>query len=155
MNKPSIVIDASIVAKWLLADEEDLIASRIQKDFAARSVFVAAPAFIFYEINNLLKSAVLSKRLSAQEAVKLYEAFLDLEFIVYWSKQLLKMTLQKALKVNISSYDACYVVLAEYLQIPLYTADEKLIKKAASKFVLPLSAYPLLFSSCGLPPWEG
>ncbi|OGE25856.1 hypothetical protein A3C26_01920 [Candidatus Daviesbacteria bacterium RIFCSPHIGHO2_02_FULL_39_12] len=142
MNKLSIVIDASVAAKWLLADEEDLIASCIKKDFAKRSISVAVPAFIFYEINNLLRSAVLSKRLSVDRAVNLYEAFLDLDFTVYWSKQLLKMTLQRAIEVNISSYDAGYVVLAEILQIPLYTANGKLIKKASTKLVLPLNDYP-------------
>jgi predicted nucleic acid-binding protein len=31
---------------------------------------------------------------------------------------------------NISAYDAAYVCLAESLQIPLYTTDEKLSKSA-------------------------
>lgn len=140
MNK-SILIDASVVAKWLLPDEEDLMADSIKRDFAKRIIAISVPAFIFYEINNLLKSAVLRRRINAKDAISLYGDFLDFEFTVYWSRQLLKAALEKALEFNISSYDASYVVLAEYLQIPFYTTDAKLVKKASSKLVKLLENY--------------
>lgn len=134
MNK-SIIIDASVIAKWLLPDEEDYAADIIKKGFASREISISVPALIFYEVNNLLKSAVLSGRLDAKKAVSLYEAFLDFDFIICSSKPLLKAALRKALELNISSYDASYIVLAEHLQIPFFTADEKLVKKASSGLV--------------------
>ena len=140
MNK-SIVIDASVCAKWLLPDEKDATADLIKKEFAQRVMSISVPVFIFYEVNNLLKSAILSGRLDAKEAINLYEAFLDLDFIVYSSKQLLKSILKKAIELNISSYDASYVSLAEFLQIPLYTADQKLVKKTSNKLVRSLEDY--------------
>lgn len=136
-----IVIDASIVAKWLLPDETNLHADLIKKEFAKRDISIAVPSFIFYEVNNLLKSAFLSDRIDHKTAISLYEAFLKFDFIVHLSKQLLKVALKKAIELNISSYDASYVVLAEYLQIPFYTADEKLVQKAKNKLVLSLSRY--------------
>lgn len=141
MNK-SIIIDASIAAKWLLPDEEDFAAHLIKKEFAERIISISVPVFIFYEVNNLLKSAILNDRLDVKRAVSLYEAFLDCDFTIYSSKLLLKATFKKAVGLNISSYDASYVVLAEHLQIPLYTADEKLVKKASSSLVKVLSDYP-------------
>lgn len=140
MNK-STVIDASVVAKWLLPDEEDLTADAVKEDFAKRIIAISVPAFIFYEINNLLKSAVLSGRINAKDATRLYGNFLDFEFSVYWSRQLLKAALEKALEFNISSYDASYVALAEYLQVPFYTADAKLVKKVSGKLVRLLENY--------------
>lgn len=140
MNK-FIVIDASVVAKWLLPDEEDLIAELVREGFAKRIIAISVPAFIFYEINNLLKSAVLSGRINAKEATRLYGDFLDFDFTVYWSKQLLKAALERALELNISSYDASYVVLAEFLQIPFYTADQKLVKKSSNKLIRLLDEY--------------
>ena len=50
MNK-SIIIDASVVAKWLLPDEANPIADLIKEDFAKRIISIAVPAFIFYEVN--------------------------------------------------------------------------------------------------------
>ena len=140
MNK-SIIIDASVVAKWLLADEQDFTADLIRKEFAKKAVSISVPSLLFYEVNNLLKSAILSRRINIKNAIGLYEAFLDFDFTVYSSKQLYKATLMKALEYNISSYDASYVILAEYLQIPFYTADEKLVKKASSKLVKLLDDY--------------
>ena len=140
MNK-SIVIDASVAAKWLLPDEEDFSANLIKEEFAKRAISISVPVFIFYEVNNLLKSAILSSRLDVKGATSLYKAFLDIDFTVYWSKHLLKTALEIAVELNISSYDANYIVLAEYLQIPFYTADEKLVKIASSKLVRPLVAY--------------
>lgn len=138
----TIVIDASVVAKWLLPDEQDnAAAGRIKEDLVDRTLLVAVPVFIFYEVNNLLKSAALSSRIDIQKAVEAYEGFLNLELSVYSSKEILKNTLDKAFKLDISSYDASYIALAEYLQIPFYTADEKLIKKSESKWVKNLREY--------------
>ncbi len=140
MNK-SIIIDASVIAKWLLPDEEDFVANIIKEAFASRAISVSVPILIFYEVNNLLKSAVLSGRIDVKRAVSLYEAFLDFDFIICSSKPLLKATLRKAVELNISSYDASYVALAETLEVPFYTADEKLVKKASSNLVKGLDEY--------------
>lgn len=140
MNK-SIIIDASVVAKWLLPDEENFTANLIKAEFAKNAISISIPNFIFYEVNNLLKSAILTGRLDIKRASSLYEAFLDFDFTVYWSKQLLKATLKRAFELKISSYDASYVCLAEHLQIPFFTADEKLVKKASSSLVKVLNDY--------------
>lgn len=127
--KKVIIIDASIAAKWLLPDEDDFIADTIKRAFGNRQVEIAVPLFIFYEVNNLLKSAALSDRISFKDSLDFYENFLNLNFNIHSSKLLLKNTLQTALEFEISSYDASYVALSEYLQIPFYTADLKLLKK--------------------------
>ncbi len=136
-----IIIDASVVAKWLLDDEKSLQADKIKEEFLNNSVTIQAPTVIYYEINNLLKSSAISQRISSLKAVKVYQDFLDLDFTTYSSKELLADTLNKALELNISSYDASYIALAEYLKVSLYTADEKLVKKAKSPLVKNLSDY--------------
>ncbi len=139
--KKTIIIDASVAAKWLLPDEYDLRADVIKKSFTDREIAVAVSNLIFYEINNLLNSAALSKRISVRDSANFYESLLNLDFTIHWSKELLIKTLQKALDLNISSYDASYVALAQSLQIPLYTADEKLVKKVNSPLVKSLIDY--------------
>lgn len=137
----SIIIDASVVAKWLLDDEVSVQADQIKEEFLNNSLTIQAPTVIYYEINNLLKSSAISQRINPSKAVKVYQDFLDLGFTTYSSTELLADTLNKAIELNISSYDASYVALAEYLQIPLYTADEKLVKKAQNNLVKNLSDY--------------
>ncbi|MBI2315258.1 type II toxin-antitoxin system VapC family toxin [Candidatus Daviesbacteria bacterium] len=128
MNK-SIIIDASVVAKWLLPDGEDPLANLIKRDFTKRIITISVPTLIFYEINNLLKSAILSNRLNIKQAVNLYEVFLNLDFIVYWSKQLLISALKRALELNISSYDAAYVVLSGQFKSPFMLQMKNWLKK--------------------------
>lgn len=140
--KKVIIIDASVAAKWLLPDEYDPKADIIKTEFSNRETAVAVPTLIFYEINNLLKSAVSGKRINAKDSLGFQNSFTNLDFIIHWSRELLKGTLQKALDLNISSYDAAYVALAEHLKIPLFTADEKLIKKVKSPLVKSLKDYP-------------
>lgn len=137
----TIIIDASVVAKWLLPDENDPIANIIKKKFTDRKIEISVPTLIFYEINNLLKSAALSHRISINNSIEFYDNFLSFNFTVHWSKELLKDTLQKALSFNISAYDAAYVVLAESLRSPFYTSDAKLVKQAKSSFVKSLTDY--------------
>ncbi|OGY25979.1 MAG: hypothetical protein A2Z24_02575 [Candidatus Woykebacteria bacterium RBG_16_44_10] len=142
--KTNIIVDASVVAKWFLADEEDAsFALEIKQDFLLQKISISAPLFIFYEVNNLLKSAARSVRIDERGAREAYEGFLDLNFLVYSSKNLLKATLAVALDYNISSYDASYVALSEYLEVPLFTTDKKLLEKVESRFVRDLTSYPL------------
>ena len=141
--KKVIIIDASLAAKWLLPDEEDFTAETIKKSFANREIAIAVPFFIFYEVNNILRSAVLSKRITLKDSLNLYKGFLSLNFNVYSSEELFQNILQIALELKISSYDAVYVALAQSLQIPLYTADAKLVRKANHKLVKSLEDYVL------------
>lgn len=136
-----IIIDASVAAKWLLDDEESVYANKIKDEFIDNKVSIQVPIVIYSEVNNLLKSAILSQRINVIKALKVYQSFLDLDFTTFYSKELFISTLNIALNLGISSYDASYVALAEYLKIPLFTADEKLVKKVGNPLVKSLEDY--------------
>ncbi len=135
-----IIIDASVAAKWLLPDEQDVIALKIKDDFKHRNVYINVPITIFLEINNLLKSAYKSKRINYKQAINLNNRFLNLEFVVHSSKNLMKMTLQVAASLDISSYDASYIALAQSLNFP-FTLQ---IKNSSKKLKIPLLNLSLL-----------
>lgn len=141
MKKNQIIVDSSVVAKWYLPDEPSEQAFKIKQDFENNLLVLAEPLLIYYEVNNIIRSAAKSFRVNKQEADKAFGAFLGLNFRIHHSRQLLESALSKALDLDISSYDASYIALAEYLEIPFYTADEKLVKKAKSKFVKSLADY--------------
>lgn len=143
MNFRQIIIDSSVAIKWYLPDELDDQALAIKSDFKNGSILIAIPVLFFYEVNNILRTVSKSLRIEKEDSVNVYQNLLELGFIAYSSKDLFKATLEKALLKDISSYDASYVVLAEYLQIPFYTADEKLIIKTQSKWVKSLKEYDI------------
>lgn len=140
-DKFNIIIDSSVIAKWYLPDEKDNQALQIQQDFSSKTIFISVPLLIFYEVNNILKNAAKSLRISNEKTYQAYEDLLQLDFTIYFSTALFKKALQLAIVFDITSYDASYIALAEYLKVPLFTADEKLIDKIDSKLVLPLKAY--------------
>lgn len=142
MHIPSLVVDASVFAKWFLQDESEREqALLIQKDFLQEAVSIDLPLTAIIEVNNIFKNAVLRKRIREKQALQIYEKFLKFDFVSHSSDEILQRTLQTAITLDISSYDASYVALAESLQIPFYTADERLVRKAKSNLVISLKEY--------------
>lgn len=141
MNPTKIIIDSSVAAKWYLPDEENVDAIKIKSDFTKKLISINVPLLFFYEVSNILKTTSKQLRINENRCIKVYQNLLDLDFTTYSSKELYKDALVKALNLDITSYDASYVALAEYLKVPFYTADEKLVKKAKSRLVKNLSDY--------------
>lgn len=141
MNPLHIIIDSSVAIKWYLPDEHDDKALKIKSDFADGIISIALPVLFFYEISNILRTTSKSLRIAQEDTSQVFQDLLELNFMVYSSKGLFKSALEKALDLDMTTYDASYIVLAEYLQIPLYTADDKLIEKAQSKWVRSLDEY--------------
>ena len=141
MTTADIILDSSVIAKWFFPEESGQLALKIKDDFTANVTSISAPLLLYWEINNLLKTATKRSRITAKSAVSVYEAFLKLNFIVYSSEELMAKTLKIAIRFDISSYDASYVALAEYLQKPFFTADQKLLSKVISNFVFDLKSY--------------
>jgi len=138
----TIIVDSSVVAKWFFPDEENSQAAlQIQTDFIEGKLSICVPALIYYELNNILKTAMTILRIEKTLANQAYEGFLSLDLISYSTSELLISTLDKAVEFNISSYDASYVVLADYLKADFYTADEKLLGKVKNNFIKNLMSY--------------
>lgn len=129
MIYPTIIIDSSIAIKWYLPDETDDKALKIASGFRNKSILIAIPILFFYEMGNILKTTSKNLRINGKDATAAFKSLLRLDFIAYSSKELLKATLEKSIDLDLSFYDASYIALAEYLQIPFYTADLKLLKK--------------------------
>jgi predicted nucleic acid-binding protein len=137
----TVILDSSVIAKWFFSEVDTDKALEIKEKFTNNSISIAVPVLLYYEINNILKIAVNSFRIDPKEAVKVYNAFLKLNFITYSSELIMRKTLEIAMKFDISSYDAAYIALAEYLQIPFLTADRKLLDKVTIKLVQNIKNY--------------
>lgn len=141
MNPPQIIIDSSVAAKWYLPDESDDGALKIKSDFTTGVILLVVPLLFFYEVSNILKTTTKSLRITGEKSVEAYHNLLELNFITYSSKELFTIAHEQALVLGLTAYDAAYVALAGYLQIPFYTADIKLIKIASNQLVKPLNDY--------------
>ena len=121
-----LVVDASVVLKWQLRDEEHVLqAVAMKDDFLVKAKSrVIAPHLIIYEILNGIVTATRQKRIARDKATQamtnLLSAAIDVKEI---SPQ---RTLELALQYDLAAYDAAYLALAESAGCELWTGDRTL-----------------------------
>ncbi len=118
------VIDNSIVCGWLIANQAsdygEAVAKRLLDDRAH------APALWELELTNVLRTACLRQKLTAQQAQAKLAQVLSLPIEVDRQAVAAAEVLALALRFGLSTYDATYLELALRLQVPLATTDDAL-----------------------------
>ena len=115
-----VVLDASTAVAVLLdAGSEGQWATS-----ALVGAALAAPHLILFEASNIIRRQELAGLVSADQAVQAHADLLELA-IGLWPYELLASRVW-ALRSNLSAYDASYVALAELLEAPLITLDERI-----------------------------
>lgn len=126
-DRPALVVDASVVVKWQLADEEETpAATAILWDALAGRVTLFAPALIRCEFANALCMAVRRGRLGSDGALAALDDFLQMPLSILEHDAILRRAYALAEQYARSVYDGSYLALAEYLGVPLYTGDRRL-----------------------------
>ena len=122
-----IVIDASVVLKWYLSDEEhgekalDILDGHVSDHFSLH-----APALLEFEVANGLTIAKRRARVGNNDVLKAMDGFTGLGIELYPLLPLFRKVLDYSDKYNISAYDAAYVALANDLKCNVVTADKRL-----------------------------
>ena len=122
------VLDNSVVCGWFLDNQStsytEAIAALLQEDRAS------VPALWELEFTNVLRTACLRQRMTAQAAQAVIEQITSLPIDVDRTAVRPGEVLALALRHGLSSYDAAYLELALRLQQPLATSDEPLCHAA-------------------------
>ncbi|MCY3952015.1 MAG: type II toxin-antitoxin system VapC family toxin [bacterium] len=123
----TLVIDASVVVAGLLSSDTDGSWAEAVMD----SDRLAAPHLMPTEVAHVLRRESLAGRLPAYEASVAYDQLLGLRTALFAHASVARRVWE--LRHNLSMYDACYVALAELLQIPLATLDHRLAQAAGPR----------------------
>lgn len=132
----TIVVDASVVLKWQLDDEEYVPqAVAIREDFYIRGATKAiAPHLIIYEIVNGMVAATKRRRIKADRAL---DAINNLLVLGVELKEIEPCrVLQLALEYGLTAYDAAYLALAELENCELWTGDKAFYQSARKSPIL-------------------
>jgi len=130
------VVDASVVAKWVLPGEPNQEnAVKLKDDHVLGLVELHAPAFIVEEVANALWKATKLKRLSQQDSQEALNALNDMKIELHeldWAQA--AQTLEIACKYDSALYDASYLFLANEIKAQFITADNKLYETVKDHF---------------------
>jgi predicted nucleic acid-binding protein len=125
-------VDASVGIKLCIAeplsDRDDALLALAVADPPTQ---LYVPDLFYVECANILWKHVQRLGLPSDKALENLEQLRALHFHRTPTYDLVSDALPIALTYAISSYDACYVALAETMGVPLVTADDAPIRKLA------------------------
>ena len=136
-----LVVDSSVIVKWLNQQDEKLIsqADKILSDAQDQNVMLLAPELAKYEIGNAM---LLHKNISVSEAEIIFkDLFLFPIQFIDQSEDLANETYKIAKDSKITYYDASFMALAKQEKAILVTDNPKHQGKAIDIKVIPLVEY--------------
>jgi len=134
-----VVADASVVVKWFVEEEHTRDALRLRDDYVDRVIDIASPGLLPYEVLNALRYNPGFGERQLVETARALEKFslwmLPLE------GELAERCVENSLRYGISVYDSAYLSLGVVRDIPVYTADQRLIDKVGHRSLVHISSY--------------
>lgn len=124
----TIVVDASVVAKWYLIEEWRPHAISLRNDYVEGKINLIAPSIMPFEVLNAIRFG--KKDLEAEVLEGIAESLSLYNIKLYDLKgEYARKVAKLSIDAGITVYDASYLALAIDSRTTLYTADEKLIEK--------------------------
>jgi predicted nucleic acid-binding protein len=140
------ILDASVAAKWFLRGAaEGLIeqSTALLRDYIGGKVTLAVPDLFWPEFGNILWKATKQTRVSLQHAAEAIKLLRTYGLLSYPTEMLIEDAFSIAAKFDRSVYDSVYVALAILQNMPLITADERLVSSLSPHVpVMWLGRYP-------------
>ena len=133
--RETYVVDTSVVMQYLLIEtytsQAIVLVQRLHK-----GVRLCVPEFCLLECANVFWKQVRFQDMQQIEAEQLLIELLALPFQVMPVSNLLMRALQIVLSHNLAIYDSFYIALAESLNCPLITVDQRQAKAAIASNVV-------------------
>ncbi len=124
---PHAVVDSSVAVKWVVEEEDS---------DNARSVSHAtleAPDLLLIECANILWKKVAVADLNSREAGECWQLLQQAPIQFTSTPELLDTALRISLDLKHPVYDCVYLALALQLEVPLITADRRLVTAVRRK----------------------
>ncbi|MEM2028292.1 MAG: type II toxin-antitoxin system VapC family toxin [Candidatus Bathyarchaeia archaeon] len=129
--KPRIVVDASVVVKWIIPGEPwEEQARAIAEKIVSGVVEAYAPHLLLYEVASAILKSILIGAIRLSDGIEALEALEHLGISVQtigWSD--LKEILELAVTTKLTIYDSVYLHLTKKIGAQLITADSQLKQK--------------------------
>ena len=128
-----VVVDASVVLKWQLHDEEAIDqALALRDDFLLHGrINLAAPSLLVYELTNGMLTATRQGRISRHQAEEGLANLLsaDIRLMTVDTPRIFELSLHW----KVSAYDGTYLAMAEKLNSDVWTGDRAFYRACRRK----------------------
>ena len=123
----SYVLDSSFLGAFIMPDEKSTEVSAFFETIADDSVF-HVPSLFWFEISNLLNSAIRRKRITPSDIQNLLNVLPHSKIFTDTTsgKEYTEHVTNLAVEYNLSSYDSAYLELAIRKDAQIGTLDENL-----------------------------
>lgn len=125
MTAVGFVVDASIALKWVSPEDDSDAATTLLE----RDVPLAAPAFLFVEVANVLWVQARAGKLDGVIAAGCLADLRRLPLELWSGEEPLPSALELAFELDHAVYDCAYLALAMHLGRPLVTGDRRFRQK--------------------------
>lgn len=129
-----IVVDSSVVAKWILPESDSADAHGLVSEAAGQERRLVVLDIAMVEVTNAIWKRYHQRLATDEESRRFLESLLRAPVHVELSNPLLSQALEIAMKYDRAIYDALFVALAQELRLSGVTADEPLVRALHGDF---------------------
>lgn len=123
-----VVVDASVAAKWLIAEPDSEIAAMLLDG----SFDLQAPRLLASEIGNMLWRKAVNGSIDDHEAARLAAALLEMPLQWRDDERTCVEAVRIAVELGHPAYDCMYLALASLIGTQVVTADKRFVSAVAS-----------------------
>ncbi len=128
---PAVLLDTSVVVKWFVPEEDSEKALSLRRAQEDRELQLYAPEVLLMELANALR---YSSEFSSREIIEALETPFELNvLLIPFSLDALNSAITLSLEHDLAVYDAYFLALAQALEMPLITADRKMLSHLSAE----------------------
>lgn len=127
MERPEIVLDASVIVKWFTQESHTEDALKAKEAYERGNCDIIAPSLLPFEVGNALR---YNPQFGATDIKDALTALEDLQLSLFELRgELAQKAVDIAVNYGITLYDSSYLALGEIRRCRVYSADEKVLVK--------------------------
>ena len=127
MNKSLVCVDAGVLIKLVVAEEDSDRADALWEQWKEEGVKIVSPGLLLFELTSVLRKKVHRGLLEPEEGKRAFDTVHRLPVQVLAPSDLHRRAWELATRFNRpAAYDAHYLALAEMMNCEFWTADERL-----------------------------